>query len=112
MVIDLPEIKGGINSGPTAIELCVMGFSGCVGTIFAVVAEKMRLTFSAMEIVANAEQPDGAPTITSIHFVMTITTTEAPQKIEKCLDTTVSTCPVGVLYTQAGIKITHEIIFK
>ena len=111
MVIDLPEAKGGINSGPTALELCVMGFSGCVGTIFAMVAEKMRLSFSFMEVEASAEQKDGAPTITDIHFIMSIETKEEPQKIEKCLEVTLSTCPVGVLFKQAGIKITHEINF-
>lgn len=111
MVIDLPETKGGINSGPTALELCVMSFSGCVGTIFAMVAEKMRLSFSIMEVEAKAEQNGGAPTITDIHFTMSIETKEEAQKIEKCLEVTLNTCPVGVLFKQAGIKITHEINF-
>jgi putative redox protein len=56
LVIDLPESKGGINSGPTALEICLMSFSGCVGTIFAMVAEKMRLTFEKMEVDVEAEQ--------------------------------------------------------
>lgn len=111
MVIDLPEAKGGINSGPTALELCVMGFSGCVGTIFAMVAEKMRLSFDKMEVIADAEQKDNAPTITDVHFVLTIHTTEEKQKVEKCLELTLSTCPVGVLFRQAGIKITNEIMY-
>lgn len=67
LVIDLPEIKGGINSGPTALELCVMGFSGCVGTIFAMVAEKMRLTFEKMEVEVNAEQKNDALTISDLY---------------------------------------------
>ncbi|BDX39412.1 hypothetical protein CYCD_27670 [Tenuifilaceae bacterium CYCD] len=109
MVIDLPEAKGGSNSGPTALEVCVMSFSGCVGTIFAMVAQKMRLSFDKMEVEANAEQRNDAPTISDIHFILTIQTNEEKQKIEKCLEHTLNTCPVGVLFKQAGVKITNEI---
>jgi len=111
LVIDLPEAKGGINSGPTALELCVMSFSGCVGTIFAMVAEKMRLSFSKMEVDVNAEQKNDAPTITNIHFILSIQTTHEKEKIEKCLEHTLKTCPVGVLFKQAGVEITNEIKF-
>ncbi len=111
MVIDLPEAKGGINSGPTALELCVMSFSGCVGTIFAMVAEKMRLSFDKMEVEVNAEQKNNAPTISDIHFVLSIRTEEEKNKIEKCLDHTLNTCPVGVLFKQAGVVVTSEIKF-
>ncbi len=111
LVIDLPEPKGGSNSGPTALEMCVMSFSGCVGTIFAMVAQKMRITFEHMEVEVNAEQKNEAPTITDIHFIMNIKTNETKDKIEKCLEHTMNTCPVGVLFKQAGVKITNEIKF-
>lgn len=111
LVIDLPEAKGGSNSGPTALEMCVMSFSGCVGTIFAMVAQKMRLTFEHLEVEVNAEQKNEAPTITDIHFIMNIKTIETKDKIEKCLEHTMNTCPVGVLFKQAGVKITNEIKF-
>lgn len=110
MVIDLPEAKGGSNSGPTALEMCVMSLSGCVGTIFAMVAEKMRLKFEKMEVELIAEQSQNAPTITDVHFSLRIQTSEERQKIEKCLDITINTCPVGVLFKQAGVSITSEII--
>lgn len=109
VVIDLPQAKGGNNSGPTALEMCVMSFSGCVGTIFAVVAEKMRLTFETMDVEVNAQQNNDAPTITDLHFVLTIQTKEEKIKIEKCLEHTLNTCPVGILFKQAGVKITNEI---
>jgi len=111
MVIDLPEAKGGSNSGPTALEMCVMSFSGCVGTIFAMVAQKMRIEFEKMEVEVNAEQKNEAPTITDIHFILSIETKESPEKIEKCLDHTMKTCPVGVLFRQAGVNISHEVTF-
>lgn len=109
MVMDLPEAKGGINSGPTALEVCVMSLSGCVGTIFAMVAQKMRVTFKQMEVEVNAEQKDGAPTITDANVVLTIKSSEPIEKIEKCLELTLNTCPVGLLFKQAGVNITHTI---
>ena len=95
MVIDLPEAKGGSNSGPTALEICVMSFSGCVGTIFAMVAQKMRLDFEKMEVEVDAQQKNDAPTITDLHFKLMIQTKEEKQKVEKCLEHTLNTCPVG-----------------
>ena len=110
IVIDLPESKGGINSGPTALELCIMSFSGCVGTIFAMVAQKMHLHFEKMEVDVDAQQKDGAPTITDVHFILKIKTHAIESKVEKCIEHTMNTCPVGVLFRQAGINITHEVV--
>ena len=109
VVIDLPEEKGGVNSGATALELIVMGLSGCIGTIFAMVAQKMRIEFEHLEVILDAEQKNDAPTVTDVHFVLEIKTNEKLEKIQKCLDTTISTCPVGVLFKQAGVNITNEI---
>lgn len=111
MVIDLPEAKGGSNSGPTALEMCVMSFSGCVGTIFAMVAQKMRIEFEKMEVEVDAVQKNEAPTITDVHFILSIQTKESPEKIEKCIEHTMNTCPVGVLFRQAGVKISNEVRF-
>ncbi|MFW5725164.1 MAG: OsmC family protein [Bacteroidota bacterium] len=110
MVIDLPEPKGGINSGPTALELSVMSFSGCVGTIFAMVAKKMHLAFEKMEVEVDAQQKDNAPTLTDVHFTLKIKTYSDTDKVEKCIEHTMNTCPVGVLFRQAGVNITHNIL--
>jgi len=110
VIIDLPETKEGNNTGATALELCVMGFSGCVGTIFAVVAKKMRLSFDEMRVEIDAEQKYEAPTITDIHFNLIIKTLADKTKVEKCLELTMNTCPVGILFKQAGVNISHEII--
>ena len=111
LVIDLTEEKGGVNSGPSALELCVMSFSGCIGTIFAMVAKKMRISFDQMEVEVDAEKKDNAATITDVHIVLKIKTDANQDKIKKCLEHTEATCPVGVLFTQAGVKITNEIKF-
>ncbi len=109
LVIDLPENKGGTNSGPTALEICVMSFSGCIGTIFAMVAQKMRLPFHKMEVLVDANKPNDSGTITDLHFILEIATSVAKEKVEKCLEHTMKTCPVGLLFQQAGVKITNEV---
>ncbi len=111
VVIDLPEPKGGINSGPTALELCGMSFSGCVGTIFAMMAKKMHLEFGKLEVEVEASQKEGASTFTDVHFNLKIRTAAEPEKIEQCITHTMNTCPVGVLFRQAGVVITHELTY-
>ncbi len=73
-IMDLPPGKDGSDQGPTALEVCVMSLAGCISTIFAVFAKKMRLEFSAMEVSVDAVKPDDADTITKIVINMDITT--------------------------------------
>jgi len=109
IVIDVSEAKGGCDSGTSALELCVMGFAGCIETIFAMVAPKMRLTFDFLEAEAEARMEEGAKTITHIDYVLRIETDASEEKIAKCLETVEKTCPVGVLFSQAGVVISGKI---
>jgi len=108
-VIDVPPAKGGIDSGTSALELCVMSLAGCVETIFAMVAPKMRLEFEQLEVVAVASKADDAPTIERVDYKLSIKTSAKLEKVEKCLNLVETTCPVGVLFTQAGVEINGEI---
>ena len=108
--IDLPETKGGENVGPTAFELCAMSLTGCINTIFILLAKKMRIEFSALKVELFAEQEQNAPTITDVDCALFITSNAPKEKIERCLEQTVKTCPVGTLFLQAGVNITHEVI--
>lgn len=109
IVIDVPEEKGGCDSGSSALELCVMGFAGCIETIFAMVAPKMRLEFSALEVEAVARMEEGAATISHVDYIFRIKTDAKPEKVEKCLETVEKTCPVGVLFSKAGVEINGKI---
>jgi putative redox protein len=109
VVIDLPKEKGGEDTGASALELALMGFSGCVGTIFAMVAQKMRLNFEALQVNMTGEQKDGAKTFSDVEFTVEIKTTESEEKIQKCLEMTMDSCPVGVLFRQAGVNISHTL---
>lgn len=112
VTIDLPEVKGGGNAGPTALELCVMSFCGCVSTIFTLIAPKMRISFEHLKVEVFAEQERDAKTITDIHCVLYVTTASSLEEIENCLQHTVNNCPVGLIFKQAGIEISLEVIHK
>lgn len=107
--MDLPEAKNGDNTAPTALEAAVMSLNGCVVTIFTVMAEKMRLSYSMLEVDMEAFKTDDDPTITEIHFNLKIKTEATEEKIQRCLDHTMNSCPVGVLFRNAGIKLSNSI---
>lgn len=105
IVIDLPKDKDGDDLGPTALELAVMGLSGCIGTIYPLIANKMRLSIDNLEVELEAEKGPDDPTITKIKADVKVKSTEKKDKLEKCLETTMNTCPVGFLYEKAGIPM-------
>lgn len=109
IVIDLPEAKNGDNLGPTALELTLMGFSGCIGTIFCVVAQKRRLSFSSLEVICTGEQKDGAKTISDVSFELKIKTDKTEEDVKKCLHGTMENCPVGLLFENAGVNVDYTI---
>lgn len=109
IIIDLPESKGGQDLGSTAFELCLMSYSGCVNTIFNIVAKKMRIDFTALEVDAIGQQKDDAPTFTDVEVELRIESDASDKKIESCLQNTLKTCPVGILFKQAGVNTTYKI---
>jgi len=110
LVLDLPEAKGGDDFAPTALELVVMGLAGCISTIWAVVAKNSRLSYRNIEVVVDAEMPDGAPTITGAKAMVTVDSDEPEEKLQRVLDKTMQVCPVGRLYEKAGIEIGTQLI--
>jgi len=110
VVIDMPEAKNGDNQGATAVELTAMSLAGCIVTIFAIMAAKMRIEFTQLEIELDSAKTDNDATITKNDYVLKIKTDEPIDKIEKCLKHTIDTCPVGVLFEKAGIPINGKII--
>ncbi len=109
VTIDLPEAKGGDNLGATAFELCLMSYSGCINTIFNLIAGKMRIEFEVLEVETIGLQKDGAATFTDVEIELRIDSEASEEKIQKCLEKTIKLCPVGVLFHQAGVKTTYVI---
>lgn len=110
MVVDLPEAKSGDDLGPTALELAVMGLSGCISTIWAVVAGKARVSYEKLRVELEADKPKDAPTITAVRAKIFIQSEESEEKLKKTLGQVMKTCPVGQLYEKAGVEIETELI--
>ncbi len=105
VVLDLPGAKGGDDLGPTALELAVMALSGCISTIWAVVATNSKVSYERLVVVVDADKPDDEPTITAARCVVTVDSKESREKLQRVLDKTMSACPVGRLYEKAGIPV-------
>jgi len=105
-VCDLPSDE---DIGPTALELSVMSFAGCIVTIFKIIAEKRRVKVDSLEVEVVADKPDGAKTIESVEFITRVKSNADQKALEKVLDLTSLTCPVGVLWQQAGLQPTYTL---
>ncbi|MGA2479482.1 MAG: OsmC family protein [Spirochaetia bacterium] len=111
VVLDLPGAKGGDDLGATALELAVMALSGCISTIWAVVATNSKVSYDRLLVVVDADKPDDQPTITAVRCVVTVDSREPRERLQRTLDKTMNTCPVGKLYEKAGIpmQVTLEV---
>ena len=70
----------------------------------------MRLPFEALEIELEAHKPEGAKTVEKVQFDLKIKSEATDEKIKKCLEATVSNCPVGVLFKDAGVEVSSNVI--
>ena len=112
VVLDLPGAKGGNDLGPTAIELAVMALSGCISTIWAIVANNSKVPYDRLTVVVDADKPDDQPTITAACAEVTVESKEQKEKLQRVLDKTMAICPVGQLYEKAGIAVKTTLIVK
>ena len=112
VVVDLPTDQGGGNAGPTALELCVMSLAGCITTIFKVVAEKRHFVYKAFKVELEAEKTEEALTVTGVKGKMEIVTDASEKEAETVLRLTTTTCPVSVIFKNAGIKFEWTLTVK
>jgi putative redox protein len=105
ITVDLPTEEGGIDSGPSALELCVLSLAGCITTIFALIAKRRKLEFDDLRISLTADRPDRSPTIQRVRGSLEISTSAPKEDVETVLRLTMKTCPVGVLFEQAKIPV-------
>jgi uncharacterized OsmC-like protein len=108
VVIDMISEPEGRNMGPTALELTVMGLAGCVSTSFAYIARKARLGFEELKVVVDAKK--GEKTIETAE-VKVYVKAEDKEKAVRIFEKSVSSCPVGILFEKAGVKLDKELVF-
>ncbi|MEN2975107.1 MAG: OsmC family protein [Candidatus Caldarchaeales archaeon] len=111
IVIDLPFEHGGDDTGPTSLELAVMGLAGCVTTIYAVIAAKRRFKFDGMRVEVEAVKPDEEKTITKVNGNIKVWS-ENREEAETVLRLTLDNCPVHTLFEKADIEIKWNVTIE
>lgn len=110
VTVDLPETKNGTDQGPTALELTFMGLSGCISTIFAMIAANSKVEFKALTVDLEDTSPGNVKTISSAKAIVRVKSEESERKLQKVLDKTKAACPVEVLFENAGVNIETTLI--
>lgn len=105
VTIDEPVEAGGTNKGTSAHELLLLSLTGCITTIFHIVAEKRKLDFEGFTVQLKAERTRGIPTIQRVHGTVEVRTHAPPEEVETVLRLTVKTCPVGSLFEKAHVPV-------
>jgi uncharacterized OsmC-like protein len=106
--LDLPP-ELGTDKGPTALELGVMSYTGCVTQIFALTAKKMRIPLKDLEVKVEAVKSEEAGTITEASFDITVKADAPEDRIQRIFKLTLENCPVGILFEKAGVKTNYNL---
>jgi putative redox protein len=105
VTVDAPVEDGGTDRGTSAHELLLLSLTGCISTIFHIIAEKRKLAFEGLTVSLQAEKARGAPTIQRVHGTVEVRTDASPDEVATVLRLTVKTCPVGSLFDRAHVPI-------
>ncbi len=108
VVLDLPP-EMGTDRGPSALELGVMSFAGCIATIFALMSKKMRVRIKDLKIDMTAEKPEEARTVTKADYEITVVSGESEDKLKSVFELTKANCPVGLLFEKAGVQVNYKL---
>jgi uncharacterized OsmC-like protein len=107
-IVDLGPQQG-TWLGVSSLELCVMSHAGCYVTIAALVAKKMRLTLKGLNVKVEAVKSDETGTISEETFDIFYKVNASQDKIDRLHKLTLETCPVGILFEKADVKIKYKV---
>lgn len=110
VTVDEPVEDGGADAGTSSLELMVLSLSGCMSTIFHIIARKRKIPFEAVTISLHAERPRGAATITNVRGTFEVRTGAPKEDVATAVRLTVKTCPVGVLLDRALVPVDVEVV--
>jgi uncharacterized OsmC-like protein len=100
LVCDLGAAKGGQDTGPTALELAVMGLSDCAATIFADVAKKSNIEITKLEVVAEAEKSPDSPLLNGVKLKVQVSAKARKELLEAAWRRTEANCPVVAIFKE------------
>jgi uncharacterized OsmC-like protein len=105
----MSEAGGGQDMGPSALELSVMSWAGCITTICALTASKMRRELGDIRCVVKAEKPEGAEKIESAEVIIEVESGESEEILRKIWEITHPNCPVGVAFEKSGVDVKYDL---
>ncbi len=105
VVLDLPDSSGGGDTGATALELAVMALAGCLSTVFSVACRNRGIPIERFEVRISAEKPDKEQTVTSCRVLAVVSSPASRDRIERAWEGTLRSCPVGELFSRAGVGL-------
>lgn len=105
VTVDASAEDGGTDRGTSAHELLLLSLTGCISTIFHVIAEKRKLRFEKLTVSLQAEKSPGKPTIHRVHGTVEVRTNASRDEVDTVLRLTVKSCPVGSLFERAHIPV-------
>lgn len=108
VTLDLGTSSGGDNKGPSALELAIMSLADCAITIFADVCKKSNVELEEMEVIAEAEKPDGSPILSGVNMKVKIVAKDRKQKIDAVWRRTEANCPVVYIFKE-NIPVNIEV---
>jgi putative redox protein len=112
IIQDLPVAKGGTDQGPTPYELLAMALSGCVAIIYQGIADNSNVPLDFLNVKVECITPEGEKTFTEATVDVEIQSTADKARLHRILEKTISTCPVGVVFRNAGIQLKERLILK
>ena len=105
VTVDEPFEDGGTNKGTSAHELLLLSLTGCITTIFHIIAERRRLAFEGFTVSLKAERGRGTPSIQRVYGTVEVRTNAPPEEVDTILRLTVKSCPVGSLFDRAHVPV-------
>jgi putative redox protein len=108
VVCDLPNAKGGQDSGPTGLELALMALADCAVAIFADVAKQSKIEIAKLEVVAEAEKSSDSPKLSDVRLKVHVSAKARKQLLEAAWRRTEANCPVITIFkepTSVGIEL-------
>lgn len=115
LIIDEPVERGGSGKGPTPLEVLVSSLVGCTNVISNRIARQLNIAIQSMEVAAEADVDArvlaGEHTevaFPEVRLDVTVISDASPEQFEELRARLERTCPVSVLFKQAGTRIVHR----
>lgn len=107
VIVDQPNPQtGDPGAGASSFELCGMSLNGCIATVFLLLAKKMRIDIQSFTMEMDGDKSPETSTFGAITLQAHVKTSSDESKVRRCMNLAIETCPVGKLFTLAGIPHT------